>query len=190
MKRSLLGPESYDALYTATKLKNGADTNYSLGLSVWENHGRLGMAHDGGMAGTSSETRMWPSAQVAIVALTNNSWTGASDIVNRLANEVLPPTADESKARAVFSAFRTGVIDRAMFTDNANAFLTPVVLADQKAGLAKLGPVRTFMNAGERDRGGFHTLNWRIVTASAVLDVTEYCDQDGKVEQFVIKKAE
>jgi CubicO group peptidase (beta-lactamase class C family) len=190
MKRSLLKPESYDALYTSTKLKNGTDTGYSLGLGVWENHGRIGMGHDGGMLGTSSDTKMWPSAQVALVALTNNSWTGASDVVNRLANVVLPPTADEGKARAIFSAFCAGVIDRAMFTGNANAFLTSAVLADQKAGLAKLGPVRTFSLQGERDRGSFHTLFWRIVTANASLDVTEYRDADGKIEQFVIKKAD
>jgi CubicO group peptidase (beta-lactamase class C family) len=190
MNRSLLKPESYDALYTTTKLKNGADTGYSLGLSVWENHGRIGMAHDGGMPGATSETRMWPSAHIAVVALTNNSWTGAGDVAIRLANVVLPPLADEAKARAVFSAFQAGVIDRAMFTDNANAFLTPSVLADQKEGLAKLGPVRTFVSQGERDRGGFHVLNWGITTANATLAVTEYCDASGKVEQFVIKKAE
>lgn len=190
MNRSLLEPQSYDALATPTKLKNGADTNYSLGLGVWENHGRIGLGHDGGMPGASSESRMWPSEKIAIAVLTNNGWTGGAEAVNRVANVVLPPIPIEAKARAVFSAYRAGVIDRAMFTGNANAFLTPSVLADQKAGLAKLGPVRTFSLTGERDRGGFHTVTWRIVTAKASLDVMEYYDADGKIEQFVIKKAE
>lgn len=190
MDRSLLKPESYDALYTSTKLKNGADTNYSLGLTVWENHGRLGMAHDGGMPGANSENRLWPSEKTAIAVLTNNGWAKAGEVTNRIANVVLPPIAIEAKARAVFSAFQRGVIDRTMFTDNANAFLTPAVLADQKAGLAKLGPVRTFSFEGEYDRGGFHVLNWGIVTSKATLNVTEFRDSGGKVEQFVITKTD
>jgi CubicO group peptidase (beta-lactamase class C family) len=188
--RSLLKPESYDALYTTTKLKNGADTNYSLGLAVWENHGRLGLGHDGGMLGATSKNMVWPSEKTAIVVLTNSGWAKAGEVANRIANVVLPPIAIEAKARAVFGAFQRGAIDRAMFTDNANAFLTPAVLADQKAGLAKLGPVRTFLFEDEYDRGGFHVLNWGIVTSKATLNVTEFCDSDGKVEQFVITKSE
>jgi D-alanyl-D-alanine carboxypeptidase len=190
MNRSLLKPKSYDALYTTTKLKNGADTNYSLGLALWENHGRLGMSHDGGIPGLNSVNSLWPSEKVAIAVLTNNEWAKAGEVRNRIANVVLPPIANEAKARAVFSAFRAGVIDRAMFTASANAFLTPAVLADQKAGLAKLGPVRTFMSQGEYDRGGFHVLNWGIVTSKATLNVTEFDDSGGKVEQFVITKVE
>jgi CubicO group peptidase (beta-lactamase class C family) len=190
MDRSLLKPESYDALYTPTKLKNGAATNDSLGLAVWENHGRLGMAHDGGMLGENSKNSLWPSEKTAIAVLTNNAWAKAGEVTNRIANVVLPPIAIEASARAVFSAFQRGVIDRTMFTDNANAFLTPAVLADQKAGLAKLGPVRTFMFQGEYDRGGFHVLNWGIVTSKATLQVTEFRDSGGKVEQFVINKVE
>ena len=190
MDRSLLKPESYDALYTTTKLKNGADTSYSLGLALWENHGRLGMSHDGGMFGENSVNSLWPSEKTAIAVLTNNGWAKAGEVRNRIANVVLPPIAIEARARAVFSAFQRGVIDRTMFTDNANAFLTPTVLADQKAGLAKLGPVRTFSFQDEYDRGGFHVLNWGIVTSKATLNVTEFRDAGGKVEQFVITKAE
>jgi CubicO group peptidase (beta-lactamase class C family) len=190
MNRSLLTPASYDALYTPTKLKKGRALYYSLGLSVWENHGRLGLGHTGGGTGSRTENRVWPSAKIAIAALSNNGWAGAGGVVDRVANVVLPPTAIEANARAVFSAFQKGAIDRTMFTDNANAFLTPAVLADQEAGLAKLGPVRTFSFEDEYDRGGFHVLNWGIVTSKATLQVTEFRDSDGKVEQFVITKAE
>ena len=190
MDRSLLKPQSYDAFYTSGKLKNGSITSYSLGLSVWDNHGRLGMAHDGGMPGKNSENRLWPSEKTAIAVLTNNGWAKAGEVTIRIANVVLPPIAIEAKARAVFSAFQRGEIDRTMFTDNANAFLTPEVLADQKAGLAKLGPVRTFSFGGEYDRGGFHVLNWVIVTSKATLNVTEFDDPGGKVEQFVIFEAQ
>jgi CubicO group peptidase (beta-lactamase class C family) len=190
MNRSLLTQKSYDAFYTPTKLKNGRDLYYSLGLTVWENHGRLGLGHTGGGTGSQTENRAWPAAKIAIAALSNNGWAMAGEVVNRVANVVLPPTDVEASARATFASFQKGSIDRALFTDNANFFLTPAVLADQKAGLATLGPVRTFLLTDERDQGGFHVLTWRITTAKAVLDVTEMRNANGKIEQFVINKAD
>jgi len=188
MNRSLLKPQSYDALYAPGKLKGGRTLGYSLGLTVWENHGRIGLGHSGGDPGSHSENSVWPAPKIAIVALTNNGWALPEEVVRRVANVVLPPTDVEATARAVFGAYQKGVVDRGMFTNNANAFLTPAVLADQKAGLALLGPVRTFSLEGEYDRGGLHILNWRIVTAKAALEVTEICAPDGKVEQFNITK--
>ena len=173
INRSLLKPQSYDALYTSTKLKNGSDTNYSLGLVVWDNNGRLGLGHSGGGSGSSAENRACPLEKIAIVAFTNNDWASAAEVVSRVANVVLPPTTGEARARAVFDGFQKGTIDRVHFTNNANAFLTPAVLADQKTGLTPLRPVRTFSLQGEYERGGMPARNWKIVTANATLTAAE-----------------
>jgi D-alanyl-D-alanine carboxypeptidase len=190
MNRSLLSQQSYDALYTPTKLKNGTATSYTLGLNVWENHGRLGLAHSGGGPGSYGTTLMWPSEKVAIVVLTNNGWALAGEVGVRIANVVLPPMPDEARARAAFAGFREGVIDRKMFTDNANAFLTPEVLADQKAGLAPLGPVRMFTLADEQPLSGFTQRIWQIVTAKTKLQAKELVDPSGKIEEFIVSKAD
>lgn len=190
MNRSLLSQESYDALYTSTKLKDGSDTTYSLGLQAWRNHGRLGLGHSGGNDGSRAESRCWPSEKIAIVVLTNEGWADPGAVIDRVANVVLQPTAPEALARAVFDGFQKGQVDRALFSDNANAFLTPAVLADQKAGLALLGRVRTFSREDERERGGMRVLSWKIVTTKATLSAVEIVRSDGKLEQFNVFKSE
>lgn len=188
MSCSLLKPASYEALYTSTKLKDGGDTGYSLGLNVWSNHGRLGLGHGGADSGSRAENRVWPSEKIAIVALTNNGWAGPGDVINRVANIVLPPTAPEALARAVFDGFQKGQIDRTLFSNNANAYLTPAALADQKTGLAPLGPVRFFARLDEGELGGMHTQSWKIVTAKATLTAVELIRPDGKLEEFEVFK--
>ncbi|HLZ75046.1 serine hydrolase domain-containing protein [Phenylobacterium sp.] len=190
MARALLTPASYDALYTPIKLTTGLDSRYSLGLGVREDHGRLVISHGGGGSGFLSANVMFPKDKIAIVAFTNNDWADPGAVAQRVAFAVLPPTAAEARARAVFDGFRAGAVDRGQFTDNGNAYLTAAVLADQKAGLAAFGPARLFELQGESTRGGLRTRNWKITTAKGSLSVVERGYPDGKLEQFMVSKAD
>lgn len=190
MNRSLLAPQSYNALYTSGKLTDGSDTNYSLGLGTWINHGRLGLGHDGGSSGSRADSRAWPSEKIAIIAVSNEDWAMAEGAVDRLANVVLPPTPLEARARELFEGFQKGTVNRSLLSANANAYLTPAVLADQRAGLAPLGPVRTFHLEDESVRGGMAASTWKIVTAKATLEAVERTWPNGKVEQFIVTKEE
>jgi D-alanyl-D-alanine carboxypeptidase len=190
MDRSLLKPQSYDALYTSVKLKSGKDTHYSLGLHVADEHGHFVLSHTGGGSGFLAANTMWPKEKTAIVALTNNDWAGPGGVVARVAYVVVPPTPAEARARAVFDGLQHGTVDRALFTDNANAYLSPAALADHKAGLGALGPVRTFSLDSESERGGMHTRVWNIVTANAALTAVERGYAGGKLEQFMVSKTE
>jgi CubicO group peptidase (beta-lactamase class C family) len=189
MDRSLLKPASYDAFYEPTKLESGKNTHYSLGLSVGDHQGRLRLGHDGAGSGFLSANRLWPGAQVAIVAFTNNDWASPDAVVDRVAFVVLPPTAPEARARAVFAAFQAGVVDRSLFTENGNAYLTPALIADQKAGLSAYGPARVFDLQSESTRGGFTTRVWKIITAKGVLTAVERGYPDGKIEQFMVSRS-
>jgi hypothetical protein len=190
MARSLLTPASYDALYTPIKLTSGRDSHYSLGLGVNDSHGRLSISHGGGGSGFLAANVMYPKEKIAVIAFTNNDWADPGAVARRLAFVVLPPLAPEARARQVFADFQRGAVDRGLFTENGNAFLTPAVLADQKAGLAAFGPPRLFELQGESNRGGLRTRNWKITTAKGVLTVVERGYPDGKLEQFMISKAE
>jgi hypothetical protein len=132
---------------------------------------------------------MWPGEKTAVIAFTNNDWASPDDVVTRVAFVVLPPTEVEARARAVFKGFQAGTPDRGLFTDNANAYLTPAVLADQKAGLMAYGPPRLFQLTGEDTRGGLKNRYWKIVTAKGVLSAVERGYPDGKIEQFMISRA-
>jgi D-alanyl-D-alanine carboxypeptidase len=194
MDRSLLKQQAYDALYTPVTLKNGENTKYSLGLGVYVSDGRLNLQHGGDGPGFSSENMMWPKEKVAVIAVANNDWTHSliplrGTLIPRVTYIVLPPTRSEARARTIFDGFRRGTVDRKLFTSDANAFLTAPVLADQKEGLARLGPPRAFTLQNETDQNGWKLRNWRIRTATGRLAVEEIDDPDGKVELFAISKA-
>jgi D-alanyl-D-alanine carboxypeptidase len=195
MNRSLLDQQSYDAFYTSVKLSDGRDSNYSLGLGVFNGHlhsdlghGRLTLEHGGGGPGYVSGSRVWPNEKFAIVALTNSDWTNRDDPVERVAYVLLPPGDEEKKARAIIEGFRLGKIDRALFTDDANFYLNSEVLKAQKAGLAQMGPTRTFglqSISPHRDR---ERRVWKIVTAHGILNAVEFDLANGKVQEFFVSK--
>lgn len=195
MDRALLSPQAYEAFYTPVKLNSGVNTKYSLGLGVYEPDGRLDLQHGGDGPGFAAENMMWPAEKSAVVVLTNNEWTRSipslrDDLVARIAYVVLPPTRNEARARAIFDGFRRGAVDRALFNDEGNALLTAQVLADQKEGLARFGPPRAFIFLNEGASGGMMRRNWKIRTANGTLSAIEIDDPNGKLEQFVVSKAE
>jgi hypothetical protein len=188
MNRGLLKPASYDIFYTPVKLASGRDTHYSAGLSVRGAGDQLTLSHGGGGSGFLSSNYMWPVQTIAVAAFTNSDWATPDDVTARVAFVVVKPTAAEARARAVFRDFQAGRIDRNLFTENGNAYLTAGVLADQKAGLAAFGPARAFQLRSEQTRGGLKASVWRILTAKGVLNVVERAYPDGKIEQFTISK--
>jgi len=195
MNRSLLDQQSYDAFYKSVKLNDGRDSNYSLGLGVFDGHqhsdlghGRFTLEHGGGGPGYVSESRVWPNNKFAIVALTNSDWTNRDDPVDRVAYLLLPPEEDEKRARKIVEEFRAGKIDRSLFTDDANFYLNPEVLAEQKAGLAKMGPIRAFDLQSEILRKDRQRKLWRIVAAHGVLNAVEFDLPDGKIQEFMVSK--
>ncbi|HEY8004212.1 MAG TPA: serine hydrolase domain-containing protein [Phenylobacterium sp.] len=188
MAKSLLSPASYDALYTPIKLTGGKDSGYSLGLFIHDDHGRKRIEHGGAGSGFLSTNQMWPAEKIAVVAFTNNDWAGPESVADRVAYVVLPPQPAEARARRVFEGLRGGGVDRSLFTDNGNAYLSPQVLADQKAGLAAFGPARLFRLTNESLRGGMQTRIWRITTAKGALVAVERGYPNGKLEQFMVSK--
>jgi CubicO group peptidase (beta-lactamase class C family) len=189
MNRSLLSDASYDALYTPVKTITGKGRPYSLGLDVQQRDGRLVLGHGGAGSGYLTDNRVWPNEKIAIVAFTNNDWAGPGDVVSRVAAVVLPPTEKEARARKLYADFAAGRVDRDLFTDNANAFLTAKVLADQKLGLAKYGPARLFEMRELGLRGGMETRVWTVTCAHGVVSIVERAYPNGKIEQFLISRS-
>jgi hypothetical protein len=192
--RNLFSPASYAALTTPVLLKNGGNTHYSLGRGVYEADGRLNLQHGGDGFGFTAENMIWPAARTAIAVCTNNEWTPSlaglrDDLVARLAYVVLAPTPSEARVRKIVDAFRRGTLDRGQFTDNANAFYSPGILADQKAGLAHFGAPRAFLLRSQSLETGFTQRNWTILTDRADLTATEIDASDGRIEEFLIATA-
>ena len=188
--RSLLKPDSYKAEFQSVLLKDGTDKHYGLGLDVEDIHGRRRIGHDGAGSGYLAANKIWPDDKVAVVVLTNNDWADPADLADRIAFQVLPPKPDEARARAVFAGFQKGTVDRALFTDNGNAFLTPAQLADLKASLGPLGPARLIAFEKDSHRGGMITRHWKILCdGRRRLEAVERGYPDGKLEQFMVSAA-
>jgi CubicO group peptidase (beta-lactamase class C family) len=187
--QSLLTAASYKAAFESVHLKDGTDKQYGLGLDIDAYRGRLRIGHSGGGSGFLSDNRIWPQEKVAIVVLTNDDWAGPGDLTDRIAFLVLPPTPEKARAIAVFNGLRTGTVDRSLFTDGGNFYLTPQVLADLKATLGPLGPVRLIALESESKRGGMVTRHWKILCGEKRLQVVERGYPDGKLEQFTVTAA-
>jgi len=83
-----------------------------------------------------------------------------------------------------------GTLDRSVFTDIGNAYLTDAVLADLQSSLAPLGPMRLLELQHESRRGGLINRRWKILCARTRLEVVERGVPGGKLEQFFISRRE
>ena len=187
--RSLLAPDSYKAEFASVHLADGTDKHYGLGLDIETVHGRLRIGHSGGGSGFLAENRIWPDDKTAVVVLSNNDWASPGDLGDRIAYLVLPPKPEEARAKAVFTGFQNGTVDRSQFTDGGNFYLTDKVLADLKASLGPLGPVWLIDLDKESRRGGMVTRRWKILCGEKRLQVIERGYPGGKLEQFLVMEA-
>jgi CubicO group peptidase (beta-lactamase class C family) len=187
--RSLLKAESYTLQFEPAVVKSRTP-DYALGLEVESIQGRLRMGHAGGGSGFLSDNRIWPRERTAIVVLTNNDWAHPSDLTDRIAFVVLPPTPEEARVRQLFQAFQDGKVDRGLFSSVGNFYLTATVLADLKSSLSPLGPARLIELERETRRGGMTTRRWKILCLRARLEAVERSHPDGKIEEFMISKRE
>ncbi|HEX9161853.1 MAG TPA: serine hydrolase domain-containing protein, partial [Thermoanaerobaculia bacterium] len=191
--QSVLKPSSYREMETEVELKNGAGTDYALGLKVNMIDGRRQLAHGGEISGFTSENDVYPDDRVAIVALTNiDAASAASQIAARIGQLLFTPPANAAldQATQIFAALRSGRIDRSLFTSNANAYFSEQALADFAASLTPLGAPTSFTQTGEHSRGGMTMRDYRIVFRKQAFHVWTFTMPDGKLEQYMIAPAE
>jgi len=188
--RSLLKAESYKWELEPVVLKSGRTQDYALGLEVASVQGRLRIGHSGAGSGFLADNRLWPRERTAIVVLTNDDWADPSDLTDRIAFIVLPPTPEEARVRQLFQAFQDGRVDRGLFSSVGNFYLTATVLTDLKSSLSALGPPRLIQLEHETRRGGMTTRRWKILCSRARLEALERSRPDGKIEEFMITKRE
>jgi hypothetical protein len=113
------------------------------------------------------------------------------------AARVRPPPAaglgnsrpEPMRVRRIFEGLQKGELDRALFTDNANAFFTKQALADLAAGLAPLGPPAYLWQTSESRRSGMVVRLFQAWFADRTLHITTLETRDGRLEQFTIDLA-
>lgn len=210
MNRSLLPPEDWQTQETATKLTDGRNTGYGLGVVIGEANGRRFIEHSGEAVGFLSENIVFPDDKAAVVVLVNSDFSDAfTTIAGQITKLVLPPKpvpapaanaeiAKTAQARVLFDQLRAGTLDRSLMTDNSNYYFTATALGDYRDSLGKLGDPVTFeLKRPARLRGGFVN---RVYTVSYAdgrkLSVVTYAEpgegssSGGRYEQFIVMPAD
>lgn len=192
IQKSLLKPASYKELETETRLKDGGGTNYGLGIRVLHINGRLVLQHGGEVSGFTAASVVLPEDGVAVVALTNQDAVDASAvimraIVNRLVALNPPPEPDrDERVKKILEGLARGEIDRALFSDNANAYFTDVALKDYAASLAPLGEVENLRQTSTGKRGGMTFWDYTARYSGKSVAISVYALPGGKIEQFLV----
>jgi D-alanyl-D-alanine carboxypeptidase len=195
MEGKLLTPESLNEFITPVRLKNGAPTNYALGVGVSNDSGHPRLSHGGAVSGFTSRNTVWLDQGAAVVVLTNMD---GSNVTGSVTNQIAPlllaekedPQAAQQleQARRIFGELQEGTIDKSLLTSDAIAYFTPQVLSDAALSLKPLGDPTSFEQAGFGYRGGMTYRGFRIRFASGkTLGLTTFSAADGKFAEYLIQ---
>jgi len=196
IKQAVLRPSSYRQQQTEVVLRNGTGTGYGLGVGIGTPGGHRNIGHGGAVSGYTTANRIYPDDSAAIVVFTNiypGAAGAAGQIAQRIA-DVIFARVDSSEAaatalaRRIYDGLIRGTIDRALFTEGANAYFTQEVVADYAASLAPLGAPSEFASNGDFLRGGMTIRSYRIRAGSVVMDLTTMTLPDGKIDQYIVSR--
>jgi len=202
MNESLLQHSSYVAMKTPTKLNNGAEIGYGLGLTVSLTNGHRLISHGGEVGGFVAFNGIYPDDKLAIAVLTNQEASPAAGAIGRALSSLLIPPTDavltpqvtaraEQLARATLAGLQHGTIDPSRFTDNAKFYFDRTALGDFASSLGKLGAIRSLHQTGTFDRGGMTYRGFAVQFANGTsVNLSTFTVPDGRYEQFLVEPAE
>jgi hypothetical protein len=215
--RTLLKPESYDAMFEEFKLKDGTSSHYGLGVFSQEARGKRILSHSGEVGGFVSNNVVDVTDDVSYAALTNFEGPGAGVVTTALRSILLPAStsaarpasatsaapkpeqtslpkepaydsAPAAQARAILTAMQNGKIDRSLFTADTNYYFSAETLGDFQKSLQPLGAIASVTQVNESLRGGMVFRSYSVRFAARSLALNTYTQKDGKIEQFLINE--
>jgi len=191
--QSLLPPALYKQLETETLLANGAGTRYGLGIGIGLSNQRRELRHGGEASGFVSENIVLPDDRIAVAVLTNQD---ASDAAAQIADKVkdalvrsaaAQSLASDARIKSLLTGLATGVLDRALLTDDANAYFTPEAIDEYKTAIDAAGAFDRVEQLSSGRRGGMTVRRYTAKYAAKSLSISVYETDDGKLEQFLIE---
>jgi CubicO group peptidase (beta-lactamase class C family) len=190
--QKVLRPSSYGTQQTMTLLRNGAGTEYGLGVGVAMTNGHRLIEHGGEVSGFTAANRIYPDDRLAVVVLANLDATAAPGQIADAVSRALFDATDRAtrqavaQARSIFEGLQKRQIDRSLFSSNANAYFGEQALADYASSLGPLGPPSEVTQTSQSLRGGMTFRAFRIRCGQKVVHVSMFVLGDGKLEQFQI----
>lgn len=206
----LLPASAWAEQQTDTKLTDGAETGYGLGVYVDSVRGVRRIHHDGSTEGFLSENRVYPDARAAVVVLVNADYDNAQSQIARGIETLLFPAAptgpvalnapaptpegadqpvaaeDLALAKSIVRQVRTGTLDRSRLSDDANGYFTAAALADYRQTLSRLGEPQSFTQQQRERIGGLEATIYKISWPNRKLIAVMRVRPGGKVASFVM----
>jgi CubicO group peptidase (beta-lactamase class C family) len=193
LDQKLMKPASYLTMGSETLLRTGQSTRYGLGVRVVSDQGHRALEHGGEVSGFTAENVIYPDDRAAIAVLTNQDAVGAAtELGRRIVPIIFPVAPDPDQApvlqavRGIFDGLQKGQINRALFTDNCNAYFTDQAIADMAASLDPLGTPVSFTQTARQERGGMTFRGYQVRFAQKTLSITVRIMPNGKFEQYQI----
>jgi len=186
----LLAPRQAQEEVALPKLADGSQSAYALGLFVSKLGDRAVVYHIGQGLGFLAINRIYPQDHAAIVVLTNDSSSSAfADIARRLTYLVLPPTAADAQARALFAAVQKDDLDRRQASPDFNAYFDTKTARAYADSLGPLGEPESFDLHSEDQADGLTTRIYDVSAGGHRLRVVEQLLTDGRIESFQAQAA-
>ena len=192
IEQTVLQPASYRSQQTDVLLRDGRATGYGLGVVVGSFRGHRLISHGGEVSGFSTQNSIFPDDSIAVVVLANLFATDAQAVIARRIADALISSMDTAtdkavaQTRAIFEGLQHGTVDRALFTANANAYLSELAIADFAASIGSCGAAGAATRTGSSLRGGMTYRGYRIHCGSTEYAVSTFVMPDGKIEQFIV----
>ena len=194
LNHSILTPALLDAMTTPVRLRNGAPTDYGLGIAISDDHGHPKLSHGGAVSGFVSLNTVWPDQGTAVVVFANEDGSSAPRLIaGEIATLLLAPAEDPGaapaleQAREILDGLAAGKIDRTLLTADADAYFTPQVLTDEAASLKALGPPESLKQTSVELRGGMTYRHFEIKFKTQSLRLSTLTVPGGKLEQYLIQ---
>jgi hypothetical protein len=207
LRRRLLSAKAYGEQQAAAPLPGGKAAPYGLGVFVDQVGGHRRIRHPGSEEGFLTENRVYPDDGAAVVVTVNGDFGDAQDdIADQIEQMVLGlPTSPKPDPRAprttidaavrpqdlvvanrMFDQLAAGRLDRSLLTADANAYFTPIAVADYRKSLGPLGPPTAFERLRNLEIDGQRVSVYRLMWADQWMAAVMRLDPDGRVAVFKI----
>jgi D-alanyl-D-alanine carboxypeptidase len=164
LNRQLLPAKQAAEEVTPANLANGSTYPSALGLFISDEQGVIRYYHSGEGLGFEAVNMIYPELSLALVVLTNTNVTPTYlKIADELGYLLLPATANDTRARTLFTQLQSGSLDRSSLSDDLSKYLSPGKLREYSSSLGPLGAVEAFSLVSTQTTDGMTAREYAVI---------------------------
>jgi CubicO group peptidase (beta-lactamase class C family) len=195
----IVNATDYHLMQAGGRLSTRTATNYGFAWFVDTYGGHPRVWHSGLTLGFDAVNVVFPSDQIAIIALVNNGNADAIAFANDVFDTLIPAAAMAQKriqdaddraimerARNCLDQLQKGDLDRSQLSPQLNRSLTPQMLAQTAAQLGALGKPTSLSLVRKTVQGGIKMFVYRATFATAGWDYIFGLDSAGKIATLLL----